>query len=50
MIKGLIADILVIGGLALVGVGLWHIYWPVSLIWGGLAMTVLGAMSVRWRS
>jgi hypothetical protein len=32
-------------GLALVGVGLWFVYWPLALIWAGLWLT-LGSMIV----
>jgi len=53
MIRGLIADLLVIGGAALVGWGLWMIYPPLGLIWGGGVLLAIGALSAGsslWRS
>jgi hypothetical protein len=53
MIRGLITDLLVISGAALVGWGLWMIYPPLGPIWAGgvlLAIGVLSARSSLWRS
>jgi hypothetical protein len=53
MIRGLIADLLVIGGSALIGWGLYQIYAPLAPLWAGgvlLAVGVLSARSSAWRS
>lgn len=40
-------DLIALAGLAMVGVGLYFVYWPLSLIVPGAGLVVLGVMGAR---
>lgn len=42
-------DLVALAGLALVGVGLWFVYWPLALIVPGAALTAVGLLGA-WRT
>lgn len=44
-----IRDVLAIGGLALIGVGLWQFSWPLALIAVGICLLTLAVVSSRKR-
>lgn len=37
-----ISDFLIVAGLVLVGVGLWMVYPPAAVVFGGVALAALG--------
>jgi len=40
-------DVMALVGLALVGVGLWFVYWPLALIVPGIGLVVIGVLGAR---
>jgi len=44
-----IEDMLTVGGIGMVGAGIWFIYWPAALIIVGIFCASLGVMGSRLR-
>lgn len=42
-----LADILVVGGLAVIGWGLWTAYQPAGIVFGGLALVAFGTIAAK---
>jgi len=44
-----IDDVLTVGGVGMIGAGIWFIYWPAALIVMGLLCLSLGVLGARLR-
>ena len=42
-------DLLAVGGIAMIGIGIWFIYWPAALITMGLLFASLGILGGKLR-
>jgi len=45
----IVDDVLTVGGIVMIGTGIWFIYWPAALIAMGLLFASLGILGSRLR-